>query len=80
MGERLGEHTEGLSDVAIAVSATVWASGQIIALAIQISASTELTLKVALVVATTVALVYTAFLSIYSRRRLCSAARSHLVP
>lgn len=59
MGDRFGGRTESLSAVAIAVSAMVWASAQLFALATLISSSSEMTFTAALVASTAVVLIYT---------------------
>jgi len=59
MRERFGGHAESLSALAIVVSATVWASAQLFALAILISTSSEMSFSLALIASTAVVLLYT---------------------
>lgn len=61
MRERFGGSAEGLCAIAIVVSATVWASAQLFALAILISTSSDLSFHVALIASTAVVLMYTLF-------------------
>jgi len=59
MRERFGGPAESLSALAIVVSATVWASAQLFALAILISTSSEMSFSLALIASTVVVMVYT---------------------
>ncbi len=59
LGSRFGDQVEVLSALIIALSATVWAAAQLNALAVLISASTELTFPLALGIGTALILAYT---------------------